>query len=185
MIAAFDRSVGIRSITLEGDTYDSSGQLTGGSTPKIGRIIDHVSELRELQEQVSIAENELKVIEKKYSDYKDASEKYKSLKNHLELNMHEHSIMKKSIETSHASIIAQEIETLKDKLSKYTENKQSLLKQRELLVKECEEAEKDLADYSDIDIAKLEQLKVFIATPTGHFISFSDHLPSFKEKTRA
>merc|ERR1712232_685328 len=48
----FHPQVRVRSVTKDGDLYDPSGTLTGGSAPKGGNILAKLQELAELEKQV-------------------------------------------------------------------------------------------------------------------------------------
>lgn len=159
-IAAFEKSVGIRSITLEGDTYDPSGQLTGGSRPRSSGILNHISEFQHLQQQASSAEVELSEIEKKLSELSCTRERYNNLKSSLELDSHEYDIMSRTLFNSSTSKFMEETNKLESKLSDLESQGTSLTQQKADLLKECDKIEKDIKEYSELGPAKLRELSV-------------------------
>lgn len=61
---AFDRSIKTRTVTLEGDTYDPSGTLTGGSNNQIGALLSKIDELGRAQVALQIEEDQLSLVSK-------------------------------------------------------------------------------------------------------------------------
>ena len=60
---AFDRNIGTKTVTLEGDVYDPSGTLTGGSASQIGTILKKLQELDEAEVALREATDNLKSLE--------------------------------------------------------------------------------------------------------------------------
>ena len=55
----FDRSVSTKTVTLEGDVYDPSGTLTGGSNSQLGTILSKLQELAATTEALRVADSEI------------------------------------------------------------------------------------------------------------------------------
>lgn len=60
---AFDPSVRLRTVSLDGDQYDPSGTLTGGSKNQLGVLLNKMEELAEASEQMAVRERELRDLE--------------------------------------------------------------------------------------------------------------------------
>ena len=59
-LVTFSKEVGVKSVTLDGDVYDPSGTLSGGSAPNSSGILVKVQELQEAERRVRKAEERLK-----------------------------------------------------------------------------------------------------------------------------
>ncbi|KAJ1435079.1 RecF/RecN/SMC [Ochromonadaceae sp. CCMP2298] len=77
---AFDKNIKTRTVTLEGDTYDPSGTLTGGSKNSLGQLLGKIEAvqcaqvaLRAQEEQLGAIRGQLGALEKQANSLKDVS----------------------------------------------------------------------------------------------------------------
>jgi structural maintenance of chromosome 2 len=84
----FDASIAVRTVTLDGDTFDPSGTLTGGSAPSQSPVLNDLQAVREqretlaaLEAQLSAAEEELRMVR----EQADAGKQLELKKRELEL----------------------------------------------------------------------------------------------------
>ena len=68
----FAPEIGVRSVTLDGDVYDPSGTLSGGSAPRGSGILIKVQELMEVGSRLSAARQRLEVLERELEHNKRA-----------------------------------------------------------------------------------------------------------------
>lgn len=102
---AFHEKVHKRCVTLEGDTCDPSGTLTGGAQSKSGSILLMMDEFKVLQEELNIKEQELNQVNRKIENITKTAEKFNALKQNLELKNHEVMMIKQRLEqTTHHKI---------------------------------------------------------------------------------
>jgi structural maintenance of chromosome 2 len=66
----FDPVIKMKSVTVDGDVYDPSGTLSGGSKPKSDKILVKVQELRELEKEVNKRKREMDEFEKEQEQNK-------------------------------------------------------------------------------------------------------------------
>jgi len=59
----FHREVGVRSVTLQGDVYDPSGTLSGGSAPSGSGVLIQVQKLLDAESRLNEARGTLKALE--------------------------------------------------------------------------------------------------------------------------
>ena len=74
-----------RTVTLEGDVYDPSGTISGGSASQLGTTLSRLSELAEAMKTLQVQKPELDNISKQYSAMKVASQSYDKLNAKLEV----------------------------------------------------------------------------------------------------
>lgn len=49
----FNKSIAVKSVTVEGDVYDPSGTLSGGSAPNSGGVLVKVQELKQIEKEIA------------------------------------------------------------------------------------------------------------------------------------
>jgi structural maintenance of chromosome 2 len=94
---------GVRSVTLEGDVYDPSGTLSGGSAPSGSGTLVKVQELLEAERKVSDAKKRLDELENAEAKGKEGRDRWKKLIRELEIKEHEMSLLEEQVEGSNAA----------------------------------------------------------------------------------
>ena len=102
-LVTFSKEVGVKSVTLDGDVYDPSGTLSGGSAPNSSGILVKVQELQEAERKVKKAEDRLRALEGEMAKGKGKREAWKKLEHELEIKMHEMSLLEGQINGSSAA----------------------------------------------------------------------------------
>lgn len=85
----FDPAVRMKSVTLEGDVYDPSGTLSGGSSPNSSGVLVTLQKLNELNNQLSARESELSELQALMAKEKKKLDSARRLKQELDLKSHE------------------------------------------------------------------------------------------------
>lgn len=73
-----------RTVTLQGDVYDPSGTITGGSQNNLGTTLIELSKLAQAKKQLAIDSDKLMVANKRYDSLKSKARKYEELSGALE-----------------------------------------------------------------------------------------------------
>ncbi|KAI8005897.1 Structural maintenance of chromosomes protein 2-2 [Camellia lanceoleosa] len=89
---AFNREIGTTSVTLEGDIFQPSGLLTGGSRKGGGDLLRQLHALAEAESKLSIHQKRLSEIEAEISELLPLHKKFKDLKAQLELKSYDLSL---------------------------------------------------------------------------------------------
>jgi structural maintenance of chromosome 2 len=102
----FHKDVKMRSVTLDGDTYDPSGNLSGGSSSNSCGILAKAGELRCLKAQIRKHVKILDDYNCQLDELDNISKHYYSLKQKLELKEHAHVLLEKRLlSNSNAQVI--------------------------------------------------------------------------------
>lgn len=99
----FHREVGVRSVTLQGDVYDPSGTLSGGSAPSGSGVLIQVQKLLDAESRLNEARGTLKALEVEEGRGRKDREDWKVLKRDLEMKEHELKLLEGQIEGSNAA----------------------------------------------------------------------------------
>jgi structural maintenance of chromosome 2 len=103
---AFDKEIKSRCVTLDGDVFDPSGTLTGGSRSQSSSILTQLQQLNESRKQLTEHKNILAQINKQLADSKTVAAKYKDAKQKFELKNHEIELLTSRLNlTSHHQVM--------------------------------------------------------------------------------
>lgn len=96
----------MRSVTLDGDVYDPSGTLSGGSAPTGSGILIKVQELMEIGGKLTAAKARLDQLEKEGLKGRQNRDEWKNLMRDLEMKEHEMKLMEQQLEGSNAARVS-------------------------------------------------------------------------------
>lgn len=101
----FDPSVRLKSVTLEGDVYDPSGTLSGGSSPNSSGVLVTLQKLNEMNIQLSKHEVELSELQALMMKEKKMLDSARKLKQDLDLKLHETKLTEEQINGNSSSSV--------------------------------------------------------------------------------
>ena len=101
----FDPSVRLKSVTLEGDVYDPSGTLTGGSSPNSSGVLVTLQKLHEITIPLSTHEVELSDLQALMMKEKKMLDSARKLKQDLDLKLHETKLTEEQINGNSSSSV--------------------------------------------------------------------------------
>lgn len=104
----FDPAVRMKSVTLEGDVYDPSGTLSGGSAPQSSGVLVTLQKLNELTRELAGQENALAELRAKIAREKKKLDAARKTKQELDLKAHEIKLTEEQI-GSNSSTSASEV----------------------------------------------------------------------------
>ncbi len=99
----FDRAIGVKSVTLDGDVYDPSGTLSGGSAPSGSGVLVKVQELLDAERKLGEAQGVLQTLERDYESNREGRERWKKLAKELDIKEHEMGLLEKQVGGSNAA----------------------------------------------------------------------------------
>jgi structural maintenance of chromosome 2 len=102
----FNPTIGLKSVTLDGDVYDPSGTLSGGSAPSGSGLLVKIQELKEAESRLEEAKAVLRKLEKEEEKSKNAKEAWKKLARELELKEHEVKLLEEQVGGSNAARVS-------------------------------------------------------------------------------
>ncbi|RSM00965.1 hypothetical protein CEP52_008809 [Fusarium oligoseptatum] len=155
----FDPNVRMRSITLEGDAYDPSGTLSGGSSPNSSGVLVLLQKLNSLTRQLREAEHSLKEIQHKISSEKAKLDQARRIKQDLDLKSHEIKLAEEQIGGNSSSSIIQEVENMKTTIAELKESITEAKARQAKATTDIKTIEKDMKDFDNNKDAKLVELQ--------------------------
>jgi len=107
---AYNKNIGVKSVTLQGDVYDPSGTLSGGAAPSGSGILVKVQELRAIEKELSVHRNALEQVKAELNGAKKAIDQYKKDKRELDLKQHEVKLLEEQVNGSNATKVGQRLD---------------------------------------------------------------------------
>ncbi|TSO98553.1 Structural maintenance of chromosomes protein 2 [Bagarius yarrelli] len=137
---AFDKRVSTKTVTLGGDVFDPQGTLTGGARAQTASVLSKLAEVKDVQDKLRAKEAELVCVEKELGSLKGTAEKYRQLKQQLDLKTEEAQILETKLQQSSFHKQQEELENLRRTI----EESEETLKTTKEVQKKAEEKYKVL-----------------------------------------
>jgi structural maintenance of chromosome 2 len=116
---AFDPKIRCRTITFDGDTFDPSGTVTGGSRNQIGALLMKMSELNDLRGRYEELSQENQKIERELDNLNQLSQQFSETNQTLQRKLQERQILEERISSGAYSQLCQEIEGLEREIQQF------------------------------------------------------------------
>ncbi|KAF2315810.1 hypothetical protein GH714_040349 [Hevea brasiliensis] len=130
---AFSREIRTPSVTLEGDIFQPSGLLTGGSRKGGGDLLRQLHELAEAESELLLHQGKLSGIEAKITELLPLHKKFTDFKKQLELKHYDLSLFQGRAEQNEHHKLGELVKKIEQEL----EEANSKAKEKQILYKEC------------------------------------------------
>ncbi|KAL4743850.1 RecF/RecN/SMC [Aspergillus similis] len=155
----FDPSVRIKSVTLDGDVYDPSGTLSGGSAPNSSGVLVTLQKLNEITREIRSKERVLAALEETMKKEKKKLDAVRSIKQDLDLKNHEIKLTEEQIGGNSSSSIIQAVEEMKANIEQLKQNISDAKLRQSEASKDIKQIEKDMSEFNNNKDSKLEELQ--------------------------
>ncbi|GAA5823463.1 hypothetical protein JCM5353_002156 [Sporobolomyces roseus] len=152
-----DPAVRMKCVTYEGDVYDTSAGMSGGSTPN-DKVLVKVQELRRLEQELAQRRASLEEIDRQLQHSKGALD----LKKALDTKAHALTLLEKSMANSNATRIIAEVEQLKKTVSELEEKGGELRTKITDAQSEVKRIEREMTELQKDKGGKVKQIKADI-----------------------
>ncbi|XP_019192681.1 PREDICTED: structural maintenance of chromosomes protein 2-1-like [Ipomoea nil] len=164
---AFNREVGIPSVTLEGDIFQPSGLLTGGSRKGGGELLGKLHAMAEADSKLSLHQKRLSEIDAKINELRPLQSKFKDLKTQLELKSYDLSLFQNRAEQNEHHKLGELVKRIEQEL----EESKLAVQEKELQyaswVAKVSSLEKSIHDHAGSRESRLKDLEKKIKTVKG------------------
>mmetsp|Transcript_27648 Transcript_27648/g.46362 ORF Transcript_27648/g.46362 Transcript_27648/m.46362 type:complete len:1173 (+) Transcript_27648:65-3583(+) len=143
----FNPRVMARSVTLEGDVYDPSGTLTGGSRPAGGSVLAKLQELAEKKRQLAQAEEAFVVLTRDLATMEAAAAQHAKATQQLDLKAREAQLLKdRMVQSSHQQTL-DELQALEAEIAAQGQKYEESIAAKETLTARCAELENQITHF--------------------------------------
>ncbi len=162
-IVTFDPAVRLKSVTLEGDVYDPSGTLSGGSSPNSSGVLVVLQKLNGVSKELQKNEHDLQKLQQLMKNEQQKLASIKSVKQELDLKTHEIKLSEEQIKGNSSSSIIAAVEEMKTSVIQLKEDMTTTKWKVVEAQKDAKRIEKDMADFSKNKDGKLKELERSVA----------------------
>eukprot|EP00814_Leptocylindrus_danicus_P018595 CAMPEP_0116014120 /NCGR_PEP_ID=MMETSP0321-20121206/6105_1 /TAXON_ID=163516 /ORGANISM="Leptocylindrus danicus var. danicus, Strain B650" /LENGTH=1213 /DNA_ID=CAMNT_0003483745 /DNA_START=355 /DNA_END=3996 /DNA_ORIENTATION=- len=120
-----------RTVTLEGDVYDPSGTISGGSNKNLGTTLARLTDLAEKSKELRSAGKKLSNIESQWNNLESVAKSYGEMSDKLELAMAELSAVEKHLSQTSFGMLAEKFESMSQEVEAAKEEMVSMGEEKE------------------------------------------------------
>ncbi|XP_059624894.1 structural maintenance of chromosomes protein 2-1 [Cornus florida] len=179
---AFSREISTPSVTLEGDIFQPSGLLTGGSRKGGGDLLRQLYSLAKAESELSIHQKRLSEIEAKIAELFPLQKKFKDFKAQLELKLYDLSLFQSRAEQNEHH----KLDELVKKIEQELLEAKSAAKEKQLLYEKCVDTvsllEKSIHDHANNRDRRLKDLEKNIKAVKAQMQSASKELKGHENR---
>ncbi|KAL8582210.1 hypothetical protein ACOMHN_004129 [Nucella lapillus] len=96
----YDDKVLKRTVTLDGNSFDPAGTLTGGARAQTSSILEKLSDFQATEEELTTKQKQMASVEGELASMRKASDKYEQVKQQYDLKCQEAELLKTRLEQS-------------------------------------------------------------------------------------
>ncbi|KAG0380118.1 Structural maintenance of chromosomes protein 2 [Mortierella sp. AD032] len=154
----FHQEVRMKSVTLEGDVYDPSGTLQGGSKASGDGILSSLQELHVLKAQLVEHRQRLHKLDQELASLSKEGRDYAEAKQRLELASHELRLCEQQLSASEHMQLLEKVEQLEKDVGTTKMAIEDGISRKNDAVKRCQEIDKEMNDFKNNKDGKLQEL---------------------------
>ncbi|KAK2975820.1 hypothetical protein RJ640_022837, partial [Escallonia rubra] len=173
---AFNKEVGNPSVTLEGDIFQPSGLLTGGSRKGGGELLRQLHALAEAELKLSLHQKRLSEIEAKIKELLPLQKKFKDLTTQLELKSYDLSLFQSRAEQNEHHKLSELVKRIEQELGEAS----NAASEKQVLYESCltkvSSLEKSIHEHANGRESRLKDLEKKIKAVKAQMQSASKDL---------
>ncbi|KAI7954759.1 hypothetical protein MJO28_005159 [Puccinia striiformis f. sp. tritici] len=180
----FDPNVRMKSVTFDGDIYDPSGTLSGGSKPSTSGILIKVQELKKVEKLLRQHQSNLQQIEEEWQASKSMIAKFNQTKKDLDLKSHEVTLLEERVKESNTTRIISEVATIRNTLEELNALIANSKQKQNAAEAECKRLQKEMDDFKNNKDSKLKQIKADISQKKANMSKTSSTVKAMQREVQ-
>ncbi|XP_077867621.1 structural maintenance of chromosomes protein 2-like [Saccoglossus kowalevskii] len=152
----FDPKVMSRTVTLEGEEFNPSGLLSGGSRAQSASVLAKLNDLKSARDELNQTQQELETVTKELESLRKVGEKYQRIKQEYDLKVHEVSLVEARLtQSTHHN----QLEDINDLQQTIDEQQKLITDANETMKKMTQKAKSLEAKIKDAKSVREKELK--------------------------
>ncbi|KAI1939871.1 Structural maintenance of chromosomes protein 2 [Ophidiomyces ophidiicola] len=160
----FDPLVRMKSVTLQGDVYDPSGTLSGGSAPNSSGVLLVLQKLNEVMAELNHKERALRILQNTIAKEKKNMDIAKATKQEFDLKVHEIKLTEEQINGNSSSSIIHAVEEMRANIKQLRTDIEDAKARHSEANKDIKRIEKDMSEFDNNKDSKLAELQSSLDT---------------------
>ncbi|KAI1918845.1 Structural maintenance of chromosomes protein 2 [Ophidiomyces ophidiicola] len=160
----FDPLVRMKSVTLQGDVYDPSGTLSGGSAPNSSGVLLVLQKLNEVMAELNHKERALRILQNTIAKEKKNMDVAKATKQEFDLKVHEIKLTEEQINGNSSSSIIHAVEEMRANIKQLRTDIEDAKARHSEANKDIKRIEKDMSEFDNNKDSKLAELQSSLDT---------------------
>ncbi|KAI1940387.1 Structural maintenance of chromosomes protein 2 [Ophidiomyces ophidiicola] len=160
----FDPLVRMKSVTLQGDVYDPSGTLSGGSAPNSSGVLLVLQKLNEVMAELNHKERKLRILQNTIAKEKKNMDIAKATKQEFDLKVHEIKLTEEQINGNSSSSIIHAVEEMRANIKQLKTDIEDAKARHSEANKDIKRIEKDMSEFDNNKDSKLAELQSSLDT---------------------
>ncbi|KAI1305928.1 Structural maintenance of chromosomes protein 2 [Halotydeus destructor] len=159
---AYAHNVKKRTITLDGEVFDPSGTLSGGSRRRGPGLLEQLAELKMKKDELQSKRNHLEKVEQNIRRLEEMSRSFKETKNAFENKEHELRLIEKNLENTNQYQLQQEVERMTTEVGELDQALKDLPVRKKNAEKKAKDLEMKMKDSKSIRERELKEAQQFL-----------------------
>ncbi|KAH6561365.1 hypothetical protein BASA62_009874 [Batrachochytrium salamandrivorans] len=180
-LVTFNKGVGMRSVTYDGDTYDPSGQLSGGSRSSSGGILLNMMQLKDLRHQRTQCCARIDKINADLNNVLCTKDIFQGIQQKLDLKIHERKSLQERLKNSPSTQIVLHTNQLKESLNELRGVVTACLARNTEAERRIAEINTEMKEFSNNRESKLKSIQTEIADGKKQIAIAQPHVQSIQQ----
>lgn len=159
---AFDKNIRLRAVTLDGEIFDPSGTLSGGSRNTGPGILNSMANLQSKRSEFDEINVKVEKLETELRSLDRASEQYNQVKSQLSFKSQELDLLKKGMEGTNLYLLQQEVTDLQSELSQIEKRLSDFASTKKSLEGKIKQIEANMADSESLRNRELKEAQELV-----------------------
>ncbi len=177
-----DPSVVAHCVTYDGDVFDPSGTLTGGSKGNMGQTLTTMTKLKTLENELHEMRGRLAQVESELRSLEDKGRQYADVSRELKLKDHELGLLQEKMQSSSSHQLVMRTSELKAELERDTKLMADATKEEAASTQRAKELEQLIKDFANTKDTQIKEMKKEITANKKTQAELKTRLSATREK---
>ncbi len=177
-----DASVVAHCVTYDGDVFDPSGTLTGGSNGTMGQTLQLMNTYQQLEVQMSETKERLKQVEAELRGLEEKARNYGDVTRELKLKEHELGLLQEKMQSSSSHQLVMRTNELKAELERDQKVLADATKEEAASTQRAKELELMIKDFASTKDQQIKEMKKEIAANKKTQADLKSRLAATRDK---
>lgn len=159
----FNKDIRTKCVTLEGDVFQPSGTLSGGSRPQTASVLERLQALAEAKKELDVHQKQLARIEEQLAEVQSTASEYRELVNKKEMKTHEAELIQQRIASSAHQQQQAELQVLESEVNAAREALVAAFDSKKTSEARCKELQKAIKNFEKDRAKKMKEIEATVA----------------------